>query len=76
MVKDRLSVLKEVARLLEKEGVAVVIDWSKNLGPLGPAPEQKIKEDELRILAGKAGLAFKENVNVGDYHFCALFKRL
>jgi ubiquinone/menaquinone biosynthesis C-methylase UbiE len=76
MVKDRISVLKEVSRLLEKEGVAVIIDWSKNLGPLGPGPDQKIKEDELRVLAGKAGLAFKENVNVGDYHFCALFKRL
>ena len=76
MVKDRKTVLKEVSRMLEKNGWAVIIDWARNLGPLGPSPEQKVSEDEVRDLAGKAGLVYKENINVGDYHFCTLFTKL
>ncbi|MFA6105401.1 MAG: methyltransferase domain-containing protein [Patescibacteria group bacterium] len=76
LVKDKTLVLKEAARLLQKDGYAVVVDWSKKLGPLGPTPDQMVSETDLHEAAGKAGLAFQENVVVGDYHFCAIFKKM
>lgn len=76
LVKDRVAVLKEAARLLQKDGVAVVVDWAKNLGPLGPKPGQMLSEEDLRAAAGQAGLAFQENLAIGDYHFCSIFKKM
>jgi ubiquinone/menaquinone biosynthesis C-methylase UbiE len=75
-VKDKLSALKEAARLLQKEGKAVIVDWSKKLGPLGPESSSMLNEDELKQVAGLAGFEFEENLPVGDYHFCMLFKKI
>lgn len=76
LVKDKTAVLKEAARLAKKDALVIVADWSKNLGPLGPKPGQMLSEDELRAAAGQAGLAYRENVPIGDYHFCAIFKKM
>ena len=76
MVQNKIGALKEATRLLQKDGLAIVVDWAKNLGPLGPKPGQMLSLEDLRLAAGQAGLAFQDTVAVGDYHYCAIFKKL
>jgi ubiquinone/menaquinone biosynthesis C-methylase UbiE len=76
LVKDKMSALQEAARLLQQNGVAVVVDWEKNLGPLGPKEGMMVSQEELKETAAKAGLNYVESLPVGEYHFCALFKKV
>jgi len=44
MIKDRIGALKEASRLLRDGGFLVVVDWTKKLGPLGPAPDEMLDQ--------------------------------
>ncbi len=76
MIKNKLATLRESARLLQKDGLVVIVDWQKNLGPLGPTPAQKVNPEEVKKLAGEAGLEFLELFPAGDYHFCLIMRKL
>lgn len=76
MLKNRALALKETARVIKSEGLLVVVDWSKKLGLLGPLPHQMISKDILMQEATDAGFKYQEEINVGDYHFCLIFKKL
>lgn len=76
LVKDKLSALKEAARLLQNGGLAVIVDWQKNLGPLGPTSEQKVNPEEVKKLALEAGFEFRELFPAGDYHFCLILRKV
>ncbi len=76
LVKDKLSVLKEGARLLHKDGFLIIADWAKKLGPLGPPPELMVDPESLKAPAREVGLEFAEQFSVGDYHYCLIFKKL
>jgi len=74
-LKNRASTLKESARLLKEGGYMAIVDWSKRIGPLGPAEASMIKPEEIIALAEEAGLSLENNFPAGDYHFCLIFKK-
>ncbi len=76
MLKDKVSALKEAARLLKFGGTAVIVDWTKNLGPLGPLPEMMTNPNTLVNLGKDAGFTLLENFSMGDYHYCLILKKL
>lgn len=69
-VKDKNSTLSEAVRLLKKGGKLVVVDWAKNLGPLGPQAEKKVPVETVIDLGLKAGLQKFDSFPAGDYHYC------
>ncbi len=75
MLKNRPDAIKEAARLIKKDGYLVVVDWAKKLGPLGPLPEQMIDQAELKNIADNEGFDFTEDIPIGEYHFCHVFKK-
>lgn len=75
MLKKRADALKEAARLIKKDGYLVIVDWVKKIGPLGPSPEQMINPSVLKDVAAKEGFDFIEEVPIGDFHFCNIFKK-
>lgn len=76
LIKDKLTTLKEAARLLQKDGLAVIVDWQKNLGPIGPTLEQKVNPEEIKKLASDAGFEFRELFPAGEYHFCMILRKI
>lgn len=75
MLRKKEQAIKEAARLLKKNAHLVIVDWAKKIGPLGPLPEQMVKDDDLVALSRKEGLKLIEKIDVGDYHFCLIFKK-
>lgn len=75
MIKNRESALCEAARLLKDDGYLIVVDWQKNIGPLGPKTEQMVDLQELVNAAKKAGFEPVDKAVVGEYHFCQIFKK-
>lgn len=76
LIKDKLATLKESARLLQTDGLAVIVDWQKNLGAIGPTPDKMVKPENLKELAAIAGFEFRELFPAGEYHFCLILRKL
>ncbi len=75
LIKNKLVTLTEASRLLQKDGLVVIVDWQKNLGPLGPTPAQRVDPEEVKKLSSAAGLEFQELFPAGEYHFCLILRK-
>lgn len=75
LVNDKLATLKEAARLLKKGGWLVIVDWMKQLGTLGPAPEKMVKESAVSAWSDEIGAELVVRLNAGEYHFGMIFKK-
>lgn len=74
-LKDKDSALREAARLIKDDGQVVVVDWSKNLGTLGPQDTANADPQKVIDLAENSSLRLVENFSCSDYHYCLLFKK-
>lgn len=75
MLKDKRTAFTEVGRLLKPGGVAIIVDWAKNLGALGPTPEQKVTPEGMKKLMAGLPFTFIDESAPGEYHFALVFKR-
>lgn len=75
LVKNKSDALKEAVRLLEPGGSLVIVDWSRKLGLLGPAPEMMLNPESTVEIAKNLGLNLTQNFPMGDYHFCLIFNK-
>lgn len=75
LVKDKVSALTEAARLTMPNGYVVVVDWIKQLGPLGPSADLLLKPEDIIETAKKAGLVFDDQFSLNENHYCLLFKK-
>lgn len=76
MIGDRPTALLEASRLLKSGGRLMIVDWARNLGPLGPTPEKQIKPGELARLAMPAGFSPLDEFVAGEYHFGTILKKI
>lgn len=74
-VEDKEGVVKETARILKPNGMALVVDWSGSYGGLGPKESQVITAREVRKLFLNNSFEEVREVNAGDYHFAIVFRR-
>ena len=51
----------------------VIVDWGKN-SFIGPIRENRKIEDQVILMAAKAGFKFKHLLEVGTYHFGLLLE--
>lgn len=75
LLKDAATCAGEVARLLKPGGKAVIVDWAKKLGPLGPAQDKIITREQVERLFNSVGCTFIQEMAVGKYHAAYLFNR-
>ena len=75
LLKDKLSVLRESFRFLKEGGRAVVIDWKKKIGAVGPDEKMFVRPEILIDLARQAGLVLEEKFEMSDYNYCLIFKK-
>ncbi len=75
LLKDKAAALEEAKRLIFSQGLIVVVDWQKKLGPLGPTPELMLAPEKMRAIAAAAGLRALDEFPAGDYHYCLIFSK-
>ncbi len=76
LARDKAAILKEAARLLMKNGAAVIIDWRKKLGPLGPADDKMVSAEDVKKWGLEAGLVYQEDFNLGDYYYGVILAKI
>lgn len=75
LIKNKKGALQEAKRLLKPSGRLVIIDWQKNLGPLGPTPELMVPPAQMIGTAAAEGWKLVENFPAGSYHYCLIFQQ-
>ncbi len=76
LVKDKVTVLREAARVTKPQGTLVVSDWKSGHSPLGPPPEKRLVPEELKRIVQSAGFEFVREFEAGQYHFGIVFKKI
>ncbi len=74
-VKNRKNLFKHAYALLKTGGKLVVVDWNEAPSPIGPAPEKRIKEDDVIQLAKSGSLKYVNHIDADGYHFALVFEK-
>ena len=69
------SVIQEMKRLLKSGGRAMLIDWQKAAGGLGPPPEKRVSAEEMSEIMITAGFQLEKQWAAGPYHWGLLFRK-
>src|SRR3989304_9358607 len=72
-LEDKLSLLKEVKRVLNTNGRLVIIDWKKMVMDFGPPFEERLDEKEVIDTCYGNGFTFFERSNAGPYNYLLIF---
>ena len=75
MSKDRLTFLREAARLTKTGGKVVVIDWKTVASPLGPPAESRISSEAVKPVAAASGLQLVEGWEPAPYFWGLVFTK-
>jgi ubiquinone/menaquinone biosynthesis C-methylase UbiE len=69
------DILKEILRLLKKDGKLLIVDWNQKSSPLGPAVAARVKTQEIKAVAQKLKLQLVEEFEAGLYHYGLIFSQ-
>jgi len=67
--KNPAAILKEAWRLLKSGGLLLVVDWSQESAPFGPAVAQRVPVEKAKALAVAAGFEAVEEFAAGRHHY-------
>ena len=74
-VEHKHEFVAEVRRILKKNGVALVVDWSDSHGGLGPHPEHVVVEAEAQKLFESQNFSLVRKIHTGAYHWGFLARK-
>ncbi len=72
-IEHQDEVLKEAFRIIKPGGMIVVVDWKKEV-PFGP-DTQRVSLEDVRSLACRLDLKFKQEIDAGTYHWGVIFEK-
>jgi len=72
----RSDALKELTRVLKRDGKLLIIEWKEHDLLFGPKPEKRINRENLKNLAPKLGLKLIEEFEAGTMHYALIFKKI
>ncbi|MBO8142979.1 MAG: class I SAM-dependent methyltransferase [Thermodesulfobacterium sp.] len=72
--KEKEELVKEVKRLLKKDGKFIVIEFKKEPTPVGPPLEIRISEEELKKFLENFGFQFEKSWEVSPYNYLSIFR--
>jgi ubiquinone/menaquinone biosynthesis C-methylase UbiE len=65
--------LKNVYRILKTGGKIVVIEWKKELSPIGPPMQNRLDQTMAEMVLMKAGFRKGKDLEADGYHYAVLF---
>lgn len=75
-LKNQSVALREAGRLLKAGGKIVIVDWRKNIGPLGPSTEAMLNPEKIKLLGSECGFVWGGSNSAGDYHFYSVLNKV
>ncbi|MCL7412884.1 MAG: hypothetical protein M8353_04600 [ANME-2 cluster archaeon] len=67
--------LKEVLRILKRDGILAVVDWKKEETPMGPPVEHRFSELDVTEILRLNGFSQVETREAGPYHYLVVCSR-
>ena len=74
-VKDKIGLLAEAERLMQKGGWVAILEWYKQAMEDGPPLEDRVGEEEVKELGQKAGLRFVSQRDLNGQNYLVLFRK-
>jgi len=74
--EDKEGIVKEAARVLKPNGLALVVDWSASYDGLGPSESAVYPKDKAAALFLNNGFAMANEISAGDFHYGFVIRRL
>lgn len=71
--QGREVLLKNVYRILKTGGKVVVIEWKKELSPIGPPINSRLDQQSAEIQLMNAGFRKGKDIEADGYHYAVLF---
>ena len=72
---DKLTILKEVYRVLRIGGHVLLMEWKDENTSVGPESKLRMSEKELLKLIESAGLKIDKELSVGDFHYAFMLTK-
>ncbi|MBE7525373.1 methyltransferase domain-containing protein [Patescibacteria group bacterium] len=73
--QNKPNLAKEMARLIKKGGLALVIDWKPSQTPIGPPADQRVSPEEAQAIFDIPEFSLTDTFEPGRFHYGLLFKR-
>lgn len=74
-IQDKNSAVQEINRILKPGGKVLFVDWAGSFGNVGPREEDVVPPAAAKDFFEKSGLAYKEDVPAGEYHYGIIFTK-
>lgn len=72
-IPDKLTLFKEIRRILKPEGKLVIIEFFKKSSPFGPPITERVSIEELKLSANRNGFEFVKKFDLGHTYYLAEF---
>jgi ubiquinone/menaquinone biosynthesis C-methylase UbiE len=72
-IEHKLAVVKEIKRILKKDGKLLVVDWAGSYGGMGPAPHHVVMEHTAEEIFIEGGFYKAKGFRSGPHHYAILF---
>lgn len=69
------ALLQNAYRLLKVDGRLLVVEWKKEITPLGPPVEKRLSQQQLEVLLMRVGLRKEKELETDGYHYSVLFRK-
>lgn len=73
-VPDKISMIREITRILVSGGVLFVVDWSDSFSGIGPKQSEVVTEEKAKQLFSSSGFEIQKTFKAGSHHYGLIFK--
>ena len=71
--QGREMLLKNAYRILKTGGKIAVIEWKRELSPIGPPINNRLDQQAAEMVLMKAGFRKGKDLEADGYHYAVLF---
>lgn len=72
---NTLAIIQEAHRLLDSEGILVIVDWTPLQSPFGPHLSQRLDPEQIKDIATMTNLQLCSEFTAGPYHYGLAFSK-
>ena len=72
-IEHKDVVVKEIKRIVKKEGKVLVVDWAGAYGGMGPTPDHVVSEHDAEELFITGGFYKLKDFRAGPHHYAIVF---